>query len=649
MTLLSVIIPTYNVASKISSCLTSLDDLKSVVEDLEVIFVDDHSTDDTFAVVSEYADSRDWVVPIRLDVNNGTPSTPRNRGLEEASGEFVFHLDPDDEILPAGVEKELEIARQSGADLVRAPLVRDNGISQTVMNRLDGWSDDLSSNARIEMVVKNHSTTVCGLYRRDFLVENKIWWPSELRLAEDAIFLYKALSKGKFAYSAEPDFIYHVAVESGSASSTQQYQDRELSNHLLAWSWSSELLNAVGVDYFALRGQVALSSAIQNMIRFNRGGLSRAKFGELSAFLQNHRKAVDEFSYGPRFREICNFILEGRYSEFLESIKLRLLIAGYDLRFILPAVPELSKLYQVRVDEWSGHDSHDKEVSRRLLDWADAIHCEWMLGNAVWYSENKGQRQSLQVRLHRFETTKEYGRLLNREAVDKVITIAPGMLEETQRVFGFDRSKVAYVPNYIKTESYVRSEDPNKVFNLVMVGSVPIRKGYKRALMLLKSLREIDPRYNLTVFGKRAEELGWVYNDPRERQYFRECEQFVRQNGLESSVKFEGWVDTSEALADKGFILSLSDAEGSHVAAAEGFAAGNITLLRPWEGAEYMYPRKYIFDRIVDMRDFVLSCRDFEVFKAEAKEGIEYVETRYPMARFLELYDQNLPVPYSVP
>ena len=145
MTLLSVIIPTYNVASKISACLTSLDDLKSVVEDVEVIFVDDHSTDDTFAVVCEYADSRDWVVPIRLDVNNGTPSTPRNRGLEEASGEFVFHLDPDDEILPAGVEKELEIARQSGADLVRAPLVRDNGISQTVMNRLDGWSDDLST------------------------------------------------------------------------------------------------------------------------------------------------------------------------------------------------------------------------------------------------------------------------------------------------------------------------------------------------------------------------------------------------------------------------------------------------------------------------------------------------------------------------
>ncbi|OHQ56291.1 hypothetical protein HMPREF2617_04945 [Corynebacterium sp. HMSC070H05] len=649
MPLLSVIIPTYNVASKISKCLASLDVLKTVIGDLEVILVDDHSVDDTYAVVCEYASSRDWVVPIRLDANNGTPSIPRNMGLERATGEFVFHLDPDDEILPAGVAKEIEIARQWGADVVRAPLVRDNGKTRTVMNRLNDWSDDLSRSERIEMVVKNHSTTVCGVYRRQFLIDNQIWWPSELRLAEDAIFLYKSLSLGKFAYSDEPDFVYHVAVESGSASSTQQYQDRELSNHLTAWSWSSELLGSVGVDYFALRGQVALSSAIQNMIRFNRGGLSRGKFDELRLFLQTHRNAVDAFNYGPRFSEICNFILEGRYSEFLESIKLRLLIAGYDLRFILPAIPELSKFYQVRVDEWSGHDSHDEEVSRRLLNWADAIHCEWMLGNAVWYSQNKGARQSLQVRLHRFETSKEYGHMLNREAVDKVITIAPGMFEETQRVFDFDRSKVAYVPNYIKTESYIRSDDPNKVFNLVMVGSVPIRKGYKRALVLLKSLREIDPRYNLTVFGKKAEELGWVYNDAEERRYFRNCERYIRQNGLESAVRFEGWVDTSEALADKGFILSLSDAEGSHVAAAEGFAAGNITLLRPWEGAEYMYPKKYIFDRLVDMRDFVLSCRDFETFKAEAEEGIEYVETRYPMSRFLELYSKNLPVPYSVP
>ena len=272
-----------------------------------------------------------------------------------------------------------------------------------------------------------------------------------------------------------------------------------------------------------------------------------------------------------------------------------------------------------------------------------------MLGNVVWYSQNKRPRQSLAARLHRFETSKNYGNEIDREALDRVITIAPGMMEETQRVFNFDREKVVYVPNYIEVEKYERSSDPSKVFNLVMVGSIPIRKGYRRALKLLRLLREIDPRYTLTVFGRRPDELGWVYNDPAERKYFAECDRFIRTNGLDEAVKFEGWVDTRTALADKGFVLSLSDAEGSHVAAAEGFASGNITLLRPWEGAEYMYPNEYLFDTLTAMRDYVLECRDFEVFEERRRSGDDYVSSRYSMERFKTLYSDALPVPYSVP
>lgn len=646
---LSVIIPTYNVATKISRCFESLDELRRKIVDVEAIFVDDCSTDETFQLVARFEQARDWVSAFRLDANSGTPSDPRNAGLKVATGKFVFHLDPDDEILAEGVSREIELAESNNADIVRAPLIRDDGVSRILMNQLDGWDQDLTALERIRLVVRNQSTTVCGLYRREFLLKNNIYWPTELRLAEDAIFLYKAITSGVFVYSEEPDFIYHVEVESDSVSSTQQYQDRELKNHIIAWRWSAELLRRVGVDYFGLRGQIALSSAIQNMIRFNKGGLSRDAFLELHEFLNENRTVVEAFTYGPRFAEICGLILENKYPEFLESIKLRLLIAGYDLRFILPAVPELSAFYQVRVDEWSGHDSHDEQQSRRLLNWADVIHCEWMLGNAVWYTRNKSPRQSLLVRLHRFETSKDYGWKLNRNALDRIITIAPAMLEETQRVFQFDRSKVVYVPNYIDSTTYRRSGDPQKVFNLVMVGSVPIRKGYRRALELLHMLREVDPRYTLTVYGKRASELGWVYNDPLERAYFRECDRFIQQQGLENAVSFEGWVDTKDALADKGFVLSLSDAEGSHVAAAEGFASGNMTILRPWEGAEFMYPEKYIFSSLVGMRDFILSCQNIETFEEESREGVEYVETRYSMQRFLDLYTRTLPIPSSVP
>lgn len=648
MTLLSIIIPTFNVSSKIGACFSSLDDLHGQVSSLEVIFIDDHSTDDTFTMVEQFSRSRNWVSQRRLDANCGSPSEPRNIGLTLASGEFVFFLDPDDEILPAGVVKEITIAQSTGADCVRSPLIRFDGKESRVMNRIEDWEHLETRHEQISAIVKNHSTTVCALYRRSFLIDNAILWPKELRLAEDAIFLYTVLSKGHVEYSDEPDFKYNMVVESSGASSTQQYNGRELRNHVQAWSKSVDILSVIGIDYMKLRGQVALQTAFQNMIRFNRGGLDHEDLNLLREFLRKHRKFVSKYTYGKRFAELCKLILDGDFNAFNEKIKLRLLIAGYDLRFIVPAVPYLSDFFDIRIDEWTGHEIHDEEKSRRLVGWADVIHCEWMLGNCVWYAKNKSSHQTLQVRIHRFETTRDYGHALKDLGVDRVITIAPGMFEEVQRVFGFDRGILRYAPNYIETDAYRRSDNPTKVFNLCMVGSIPIRKGYRRALELLNSLRQIDTRYTLTVYGKAPHELGWVINDPIERDYFAKCDKFVRENGLENSVKFLGWVNTKEALEDKGFVLSLSDAEGSHVAAAEGFASGNITLLRPWAGAEYMYPNEYIFAGIHEMRDYVLECRDYAEFKARAVAGEKFVRTRYDMSVFVEQFDQFLPVPFSV-
>lgn len=646
--LLSVLIPSFNVSSKIQRCFESLDLLQERIPSLEIVFVDDCSTDDTYSQIVEFSSKRNWVAHHRLDVNTGTPSVPRNIAFEKSTGKFIFHLDPDDEVLADGIAAEIEIAEKKSADIVRAPLIRFDGTDRVLMNRIDNWSALETKLERQKSIVKLHSTTVCALYRRSFLERINLRWPEELRLAEDAIYLYTALSEGYIEYSDEPDFVYNVVVDPLSASSTQQYQDRELENHLLAWKRSSSLLETAGIDYVELRGQVAMQAAFHNMIRYNRGGLSHENLERFSDFLNAHRRTVEGFTFGTRFKQLTQLLLDREYEQFLDAIKLRLLIAGFDLRFILPAVPYLKEHFQVEVDEWTGHDSHDEKQSEQFLNWADVIHCEWLLGNAVWYSERINRKQALQVRLHRFETSRDYGANLQMANVGRIITIAPAMFEETIEVFKFPRELVRYAPNYLELADYQVSNDPTKVFNLTMVGSVPIRKGYRRGLELLKMLREVDSRYTLTVYGKRPDELGWVYSDPVERDYFSECERFIRQNGLENAVRFEGWVDTKTELADKGFVLSMSDAEGSHQAAAEGFATSNITLLRPWEGAEFMYPNQYIFDSLESMRDYVLESRDYEKFKANAQAGARFVRDNYSMERFIELFVRFLPVPNSL-
>src|SRR5699024_9825432 len=274
--------------------------------------------------------------------------------------------------------------------------------------------------------------------------------------------------------------------------------------------------------------------------------------------------------------ELVSMILAGNGLAFNDAIKPRLLIAGYDLKFIKSAISQLQDYFQVQIDEWAGHDNHDVEKSERLLAWAEVIHCEWLLGNAVWYSRRKKAHQKLIVRTHLFEVTRDFGYQVDVEKIDKFIAVSTPTQEDIQSKFGFPRERLKVLPNYIDTAAYLHSSAPGKVFNLAIVGILPSRKGFHRALEVLHELRQLDDRYNLSIYGKLPNELAWVANDPAERQYFEDCDRFIQEKSLEPAIHYPGWSDLREALADKGFLLSVSDFESFHVAPAEAFAAGNI-------------------------------------------------------------------------
>ena len=507
------------------------------------------------------------------------------------------------------------------------------------MNDLPGWSDIETQREKIALMVRRHSTTVCGLYRRKYLIAHDIQWPEGQWMGEDAVYLYTLVSHGKTEYTAEPDFVYHVSKVAGVSSSTQKYGDAELGNHTVVWAKSSTTLERIGVDYFSTRGQVALQSVITSMIRVNRGGFSRNSWNKFRDLLLKYETTIRRYQYSPRYAQIRDCILDGDYNKFHQLRKLRLLIAGYDLKFITPIVPALQDHYQVQIDEWTGHNIHDVEKSKRLLGWADLVHCEWLLGNSVWYSRHIKPEQRLITRMHRFELTRDFGHSIDREKTDRIISIAPATMEQMQQRFAFDREKIRYIPNAVDIDSFRQSDDPSKVFRLAMVGILPSLKGYHRALQLLHELRQIDDRYTLTVFGKRPDELTWIANDTSERKYYKQCDRFARETGIESAVAYSGWVKTSEHLGNYGFILSLSDLEGSHQAVAEGYAAGSISLILPWVGAKYLYPERFIMPDIFEMRDYILQCRDYNQYSERARGARDFVRERFSIGSFLRLYN----------
>ncbi|KRE62152.1 glycosyltransferase family A protein [Nostocoides sp. Soil756] len=122
----SVVIPAYNAADVIARAVRSV--LDQEVQDLEVLVVDDASTDDTAAVVTSLAADDPRVRLVRMEHNSGRPAHPRNRGLVEARGTVVALLDADDHWLPGKLTAQVDAMRRSDAAIsatgyeVRSPL-----------------------------------------------------------------------------------------------------------------------------------------------------------------------------------------------------------------------------------------------------------------------------------------------------------------------------------------------------------------------------------------------------------------------------------------------------------------------------------------------------------------------------------------------
>lgn len=109
MDLVSVIIPTYNSEKYINRSLKSV--LEQSYKELQVIIVDDGSTDSTQEIVKTFNDSR--VEYVKFEKNKGA-NYARNKGIELAKGKYITFLDADDEWLPTKVECQLDYSQKLG-------------------------------------------------------------------------------------------------------------------------------------------------------------------------------------------------------------------------------------------------------------------------------------------------------------------------------------------------------------------------------------------------------------------------------------------------------------------------------------------------------------------------------------------------------
>ena len=218
----SVIIPVYNVEAYLRQCLDYV--VNQTLREIEIICVDDGTTDGSAAILNEYV-AKDARIKIFTQVNSGQ-GTARNRGLETAQGEYVYFMDADDKLLNTSVlENLLATAKRENLDVLffDAETVIDEGVPTTAVRAEDyvrhhDYSSVRSGRELFSEFFKNREYTVSpclAFYRRSFLEENNIRFPSERIFYEDNIFMTRVLLVAKRA-SHRPWRFYLRKVHAGS-------------------------------------------------------------------------------------------------------------------------------------------------------------------------------------------------------------------------------------------------------------------------------------------------------------------------------------------------------------------------------------------------------------------------------------------------
>lgn len=111
----SVIVSVYNVEAYLDDCLSSLE--RQTFKDIEVILVDDGSTDESQAIAQKYVDKNSSFRLIKRE--NGGASAARNTGLNQASGKYVYFLDGDDYLVDSAIEELFYKAEKEQLDVIK--------------------------------------------------------------------------------------------------------------------------------------------------------------------------------------------------------------------------------------------------------------------------------------------------------------------------------------------------------------------------------------------------------------------------------------------------------------------------------------------------------------------------------------------------
>lgn len=241
--LVSVIIPVYN-TGKVAAKLT--DFFLDIYDNLEIILVDDGSSDDSYKILEEKTSNK----KVKLfHKENGGASSARNYGIDKAAGEYIVFMDSDDEVRKDYLKKLVSGITKKGVDLVTTGKLyhrlatgqKKNLFTNEITPQRDGETFKnyilrlLNSDGRMYSVNNK-------IFRADIVKNNHLKFDEKATFAEDTRFVLDYLNniEGRIEFIYEPLYVYNFGTETSTVTSSSLVWENWESTYDFVKNWVGE-------------------------------------------------------------------------------------------------------------------------------------------------------------------------------------------------------------------------------------------------------------------------------------------------------------------------------------------------------------------------------------------------------------------------
>lgn len=208
----TVVVAVYNTMPYLTECLDSLVGQSIGRDRLEVVAVDDGSTDGSSKELDRFAELYPDTVKVLHQANSGGPAAPSNRALDQATGRYVYFIGSDDYLGQEALERMVSYADEHDSDVVVGKMVGTNGryVHQALYRKN---SPDVSFfDSQLPFTLANTK-----LFRRDLVEKYGLRFPEDLPVGSDQPFTIEACVHAT-KISVLADYTYYYAVKRGDAS-----------------------------------------------------------------------------------------------------------------------------------------------------------------------------------------------------------------------------------------------------------------------------------------------------------------------------------------------------------------------------------------------------------------------------------------------